>query len=293
MRKLITAAACSAIALSLLSGCSSQDYDRGVKLFEKGEYDESAEIFSDLGDYEDSEEMLAKCEREIMLRDYAEVIELLDGTWYANGGTEAAMYCYDFDGASVAVRRIDNDVKDAESSLLSLPTVSDKKIRQLRIDDSKISFYDGGDEVESHPYAIEDGKLVLDEGMTLSEADVIEGLTGTWTGCAWNSVLGETVKVQHSYEVAPDHITYENANAGSPLAGLEEGEYFYYGPVTHSYDLSDGIIDFQYGKTSYSSTEINMSGIRFNIIDGQPTLFHKTTKLERIEKLPGQDGYSF
>lgn len=293
MRKLIAAATCSAIALSLLSGCSSQDYDRGVKLFEEGKYDESAEIFSDLGDYEDSEEMLAKCEREIMLRDHADVIELLDGTWYANGGTEATVYCYNFDGASVTVRRIDNDVKDAKSPILPHPTVSDKKSRQLRIDDSKISFYDGGDEVESHPYAIEDGKLVLDEGMTLSETDVIEGLTGAWTGLTLSSTLGETVKVQHSYEVTPDHITYENANAGLSLAGLEAGGYFYYGPVTYDYDLSDGFINFHYGKISYSSAEVAMSCIRFNIIDGQPTLFHETTKLERIEKLPGQDGYSF
>ena len=132
--------------------------------------------------------MLAKCGKEIMLLDYADVLDLLDGTWYANEGAEAAMCCY---------------------------------------------------------------------------------------------------------EVTPDHITYENANAGSPLARLAVGKYFYYGPVTLGCDLSNGIVDLRYGKNSDGTAEISMSGIRFNIIDGQPTLFYESNQLESIDKLSDHAGYTF
>ena len=54
-----------------LCGCDSSDYKKAVSLMESGDYAEAEQIFSELGDYENSAEMLTECR-------YAQALELFE-----------------------------------------------------------------------------------------------------------------------------------------------------------------------------------------------------------------------
>ena len=49
---------------SLLSGCKSSDYKKAQELYSSGNYEEAQTVFFKLGDYEDSAQMVEKCEKQ-------------------------------------------------------------------------------------------------------------------------------------------------------------------------------------------------------------------------------------
>ncbi|MDO5332236.1 MAG: hypothetical protein Q4E99_06100 [Bacillota bacterium] len=48
----------------LLGGCKSSDYKKAQTLFDEGDYDNSIEMFSELGNYEDSSQYLSLAQKE-------------------------------------------------------------------------------------------------------------------------------------------------------------------------------------------------------------------------------------
>jgi TolA-binding protein len=66
--------ACIAIGAALIaacvSGCSSSDYKNAMSMYEAGQYEEAATIFTELGDYEDSSAMVLTCQYEGAKSDY-------------------------------------------------------------------------------------------------------------------------------------------------------------------------------------------------------------------------------
>lgn len=63
------------LILVLMSGCSSSDYNKAVRLFEKGEYKEANSIFKDLSDYKDSEEYVRECRAHLAALEVENAIE--------------------------------------------------------------------------------------------------------------------------------------------------------------------------------------------------------------------------
>lgn len=53
MKKLLAFICLIILSLSLLSGCKSGEYDKGVKLQEEGKYEEAVSVFEGIEDYED------------------------------------------------------------------------------------------------------------------------------------------------------------------------------------------------------------------------------------------------
>ena len=49
------------LVLLALTGCDSSDYKKAQELFEAGEYEAAEQLFDQLGDYEDSKDMVEKC----------------------------------------------------------------------------------------------------------------------------------------------------------------------------------------------------------------------------------------
>ena len=54
----------AALMCSLLSGCKSSDYKKAQELYSSGNYEEAQTVFFKLGDYEDSTQMVEKCEKQ-------------------------------------------------------------------------------------------------------------------------------------------------------------------------------------------------------------------------------------
>lgn len=64
MKKLFALVMVMALLFSL-AGCDSSDYKKATALYEEGKYSEAAEMFTALGDYEDSAEMALTCRYEL------------------------------------------------------------------------------------------------------------------------------------------------------------------------------------------------------------------------------------
>ena len=53
--------ACTCLFTFLLTGCDKSDYKKAAALYEKGEYEEAMNLFTALGDYEDSADRVLEC----------------------------------------------------------------------------------------------------------------------------------------------------------------------------------------------------------------------------------------
>ncbi len=66
MKKLIPMVL-SLLLIALLTGCDRADYKKAVSFYESGKYEEAAEIFEALGEYEDAPAMVTVCNYQIAL----------------------------------------------------------------------------------------------------------------------------------------------------------------------------------------------------------------------------------
>ena len=65
----------------------AEKYEEACDLYDEGEYAEAKELFEELGDYEDSKEMVVECE-------HGEIEAELQGTWKNSAFASAKMYTY-------------------------------------------------------------------------------------------------------------------------------------------------------------------------------------------------------
>lgn len=75
MKRIIAMMLALVLALSLC-GCDSSDYKKAMEAFDSGDYATAREIFVELGDYEDSADMVIQC-------DYQQALAYLDEGEYA------------------------------------------------------------------------------------------------------------------------------------------------------------------------------------------------------------------
>lgn len=98
-------------------GCSNQDYEEALELYEKGNYEEAQSIFAELGDYENSAEMVQDCI-------YNRALVFL-GRNHVEAEAEGAAYATNADGALDEWVTSDTDLKEALALLESISEYKD------------------------------------------------------------------------------------------------------------------------------------------------------------------------
>ena len=95
---------CLLLTSFLLTGCNSSDYKKATQLYSEGNYEEALALFTKLGDYEDSAQMAAACQKGLMYQVYAEEISALSaGEWFFEGYTEDSLNRLTFDATTAII----------------------------------------------------------------------------------------------------------------------------------------------------------------------------------------------
>ncbi|MBR3554130.1 MAG: hypothetical protein IKN72_12205 [Clostridia bacterium] len=309
MKKRMIILAVFTIVLALvLTGCGKGgNYKKATALYEEGKYQEAAEMFADLGDYEDSAEMakksqyeaakalfasasyedarnafsqlgeyadskayLADCDHQIMMQTYADVITALDGkTWYFNGGADNVLNSIVFSGESATISQVyfDGNREHDNGSNEHPFVVNDQMIVVTMDDGSELAI----------AYNLSGSQINLGEKKYFTPEEVDKGIQGYWK--ERSSVLGG----ESEYNICFDHGNVISESA-SEAYGSTSGEYYYYGPYEGTYTLNFGGFDteMRHGMDWF-----------FNIIDGEVAVLHFGDVCTKTDKLPGENGYKF
>lgn len=300
-----------------LTACDGSNYKKATELYNNGQYAEAAEIFTELGDYEDSADMvlacqygeakalyeagnyegalgkfegireyensaeyIAKAEHEIMVMTYADVLEQLEeNDWYYNGGTDNKLNRISFSGTDVTISYVffDGNGKH-EGEDITVP---------FEIDDSSIAMtLEDGNSLNIGYTAGTDGvKIGAGDYYTLDEVDA--ALQGYWELRESKPVYPFSYVGTYEYHLHIDQGSLESESANTPNPIFAGGtEYFYFGPYEGSYTLNFGGFD----------TDMDHGDYWFwNVVDGKPTILHYAELCQKSETegMPGQNGYSF
>lgn len=312
-KRLVPVVLALSCSLLLLTGCEDYRYHRAERLYSDHRYEEAAEIFAELGNYEDSESMTLVClykaayeltrsgdyegalkiyeqipnyrdvpeliveaKRQIELKTYDDVIErLMQKIWYHNGGSDTKLERVTFRRGKGSIEEIYFDKKGRHSN----GTIDFKYM----LDDSTITmtFDDGGEQAIA--YRKTKNSVKLGDGEYLTQKQVERDLRGCWQQPYAKRVLEMTTRGIRSVQIRKKHIKYEYA-ATSPRVAY--GQYYFYGPYRGEFTLGTGCFetDMTYGDEWF-----------FNVIDGKGTLLHLDKICTRVEldELPGEDGYVF
>ncbi|MBP3413595.1 MAG: zinc ribbon domain-containing protein [Clostridia bacterium] len=299
----------------LLTG-NSRDYNKAMELYNNGQYAEASVIFSELEDYEDSEEMANDCA-------YIQACQLVSAS--------------DFEGASVMFKEI-SDYKDSEEMAelcriellyLKYPEVfalildkewyfsysddSELTVRSIifkkefaimqeaeidgngrhreqetenrfNIDEDSINVKVNNDSVYRIPYVINDGKIILADGKFYTPEQVDAAIQGYWkANIDPNSIWGKSLGSAYCVHFNKGSYTMEHASEG---VNLEKGYYYYYGPDSGKYKITLGCIEMTNKPTGVNEWF-------FTIVDGKVALYHYTDRAFKTSRLPGRDGYDF
>lgn len=157
---------------------------------------------------------------------------------------------------------------------------SDKKVASYTIqkDAIKVVF---DDEEMIIPYSFEESEITLEKGKYFSPQDVDQAIQGFWTLRDSLTAFGTTASHEYNVQFENGIMRYEHASEarfGAP------GEYYYFGPYEGKYTIGDG---------KFETDVFNGNEFFFNVYNGKVNLFHYDKKMNRGEKLPGQDGYEF
>lgn len=309
MKKRIVLIALICLCVLSITGCDSSKYKKAMEKFDNGEYAEAAELFDELGDYEDSQDMalesyyeaanemfaagdyagaleiyeeiqgdydvqeqITKAKMELMYETYGDVISKLQSTiWFYNGGNATTLGALEFseEGAVIHTVAFSGNGKMSSEDTFDFLVDESNIILMTSEGEKKISYSLSGD------------KLTLDNGSYMSTEDVDAGLQGCWKYHKSEMILGMYTESEHNIKVSNGTLVAENA---SLAYGYTDGTYYYYGPYTGSYTLNIGGFDTSMSK-GYEYF--------FNIIDGKPTVLHWGDVCSPTNSLPGEDGYSF
>lgn len=249
-------------------------YEAAKQLLDVGEYDAALKSFTDLGDYDRSSEYAAECKYQIMRQEYSAVFEALDGNvWYFNGGADTILNEIRFnqDKATISQVYFDGNGKHDNGSQEHSFTVDDQSI---------VVELSSGDSMKI-AYQTADGsiKLGTNEYYTLQEIDA--GMQGYWKERHSQTILGMRTSGEANIYFDHGHVKSESA---SLAAGGSNGEYYYYGPYEGSYSLNFGGLDTDLFKGNEWF---------FNIVNGEVTVLHYDRVCKPTNEFPGANGYSF
>lgn len=300
------------LVLALLSGCKSGDYDRAMDLYKNGNYEEAAEAFQGLGDYEDSAQMAVACTYEaakarydaedyagaitlfqsvgtyedsadriadaqhlLMLQTYAEPIErLCKRSWFFYGGSDAALNRISFTKGAATIRQLTYDGNG--------PHDGGSNDFSYVIDDANITLTLADGSELAIPYKMTKKGINIGTGEYLTQKQVEQDLQGHWMLRQSDNVLGYSVENEYHIIVRDGRVTYEHA---AKALNRGPGEYYYYDPDEGTYGIDDRGFHSEVDKIAWG----------FNIVDGKAILMHYDHPMNKVESdaLPGQDGYSF
>lgn len=268
MKKIIPLLLVAVSVLVMFTGCNKSDYNEAVTLMENGQYEQAIAIFTELGDYNDSQNKLAQAQK------YLEVKKaLIAGTWFYEATSVNAVHCLQFaeDKATISNPWFDGNGYH-EGTEKSQPTykITDTEIKLINEDETETAI----------PYTFENNKLALADGYFTSEM-VKEALQGYWKLRRTQYLIGTFSTDESNICFEGDKVTYENATE----ARYEDG-YYYYGPYSGTFEIGLGKFetDMEHGDRWF-----------FRIDDGEVQLLYYDnvcTKSDATE-LPGEDGYSF
>ena len=248
-------------------------YGQAGALAEARDFDGALALYEELGEYEDAADKLQEMKNEIMLRDYGDVLEALDGgVWYFNGGADNIIDRITFSGteAEIAQMYVDGNRGHDNGSNTCTCVVDGENIT--------VTSPEGGEMVI--PYRLEGEKLVLDSGYRTAE-QIDADIQGFWRLHRSENLLGRYSESE--YNIQFDHGTVRSERA--VLAwGYTNGEYYYYGPYQGSYTVGFGTFETEmdHGEDWF-----------FNIIDGKAVILYFDGICQPADGLPGENGYSF
>lgn len=300
------------IPVMLLTGCGeSGAYKNAMSLYEDGKYHENGMKFIELGDYENSKEMVKTCKyeeakalfdagdleaaldafreisgyndtdtriaeikNELMHQQYGGVFDALAGkTWFFNGGSDTILNGISFEGdmAKIAQVYFDGNGKQDNGSTEHSYSVDDQFINVTMEDGSELQI----------SYVLSGDKIVLGNNEYFSLEEIDAGLQGYWKMRKSETILGVKTVTEHNIHINNGDLYYERA---ALAAGGTNGEYYYYGPYQGTYTLNFGGFDtdMMHGNEWF-----------FNIINGKVILLHFDSVCTPTDKLPGEDGYKF
>ena len=110
---------------SLLSGCKSSDYKKAQELYSSGNYEEAQTVFFKLGDYEDSTQMVEKCDKQKKYQTLQTYLKEEGPYTYGSEGDGSSSFLFTLsapeDGSEKVVANFEYDVK-IETRLSTLST---------------------------------------------------------------------------------------------------------------------------------------------------------------------------
>lgn len=296
----------------LLTGCGKGgDYKKAMTMYENGQYEEAAVKFTELGDYENSKEMVKTCRyeaanvlfdagdyeaaiaiyetisdyndsadkiqaanKELMYKNFGDVLTALDGnTWFFNGGSDTILNGISFSGEEATIAQVyfDGNGKHDNGSNTYAYIVNDKNVVVTMADGTELEI----------SYALANGEVTLGEKEYFSLKEVEEGIQGYWNTRNSSTVLGTKTVTDKSIYFNNGKVVSETASLAN---GSTSGEYYYYGPYEGSYTLNFGGLDTD---MSHGSEWF------FNIVDGKVVVINYGHVCKPADKLPGEKGYKF
>lgn len=276
MKRIVAVMTAALMAAVVLSGCQGMDYDKAKKLYEDGQYAEAATIFTELGDYESSEAYLKKCNWEITLQTYGDVISLLDqGTWYFNGGSDTMINSVSFSGdkATVSKAHFDGNGKQDDGHHTANFEIDDDSITVLVSEGTPLDI----------PYSVVGDAVSLGSGEYLTAEQIDADLQGYWCLRYTSALMGTPLEHEHNWYVNGGWLTYQDANEG---LNLPSGEYYYSDPELYTYTIG-------FGELTTSSHDTDVMNTFFNIINGEAVLLRFDKVASRASDMPTVNGYSF
>ena len=263
------------VALLGLTGCDSRNYEKAVGLYEEGQYAEAAEIFEELGDYEDSKERAKKARTQEMYQTYKDVFAALEaGVWFYEAESSNAVNVITFSKESASIHQIyyDGNGPHTTADTLGAYTVDQKNINIVLADENSMTI----------PYTMDDKGLVLGKGEYFTAEQVEQGLQGYWglKESDYNPLIGIS-QSETIYYFNKGKLKYESA---SKAYGYSDGTYYYYGPYTGTYAVD---------KTGLKVEIDNAYQFGFVISEGKVVMNSCGDNMEVYSGFKGEDGYSF
>ncbi len=270
MKKVLSLLLVAVFVLVMFTGCSKTDYNEAVKLMESGDYEQAITLFTELGDYNDSQEKLVQAQKFLSVKK-----ALNEGTWFFEATSVNAVYCLQFADGSAT---ISNPWFDGNGYHEGADTTQ----HTYKITDTEIKLINEDGTEKVIPYTFENDTLKLADDYFTPEM-VKEALQGHWSVRRSQYLLGSLTVDEHHILFEDDKATYENA---SKARGYYDGTYYYYGPYTGTYEIGLGKFetDMDHGDRWF-----------FRIADGEVQLMYYGNACIKADtnELPGEDGYSF
>lgn len=250
------------------------DYNMATALYDAGDYEAAIAIYETISDYNDSAAKIQAANKELMYKNFGDVLTALDGnTWFFNGGSDTILNGISFSGEEATIAQVyfDGNGKHDNGSNTYAYIVDDKNVVVTMADGTELEI----------SYTLANGEVTLGEKEYFSLQEVEAGIQGYWNMRNSSTVLGMKTVTDKSIYFNNGKVVSENA---SLAYGSTSGEYYYYGPYEGSYTLNFGGLDTD---MSHGSEWF------FNIVDGKVVVINYDHVCKPADKLPGEKGYKF